>query len=129
MFRLVPAISDAVYRIPPLRTDGEFKKIRFTTSLHLFYACCVIKLHCIFPAITIWHDRSKDNVCRAACFPELGEISIGNASLNQPNRLDCGIENPLQPLRPGHRRMTPNWRLLVMAICDFGLATLAPLRR
>ena len=35
-------------------------------------------------------------------------------------------ENPLQPLRPGYCRMTPNWRLLVLAICDFGLATLAP---
>jgi hypothetical protein len=38
-------------------------------------------------------------------------------------------ENPLQPLRPGHGRMTPNWRFFALAICVFGLATLAPLRR
>ena len=38
-------------------------------------------------------------------------------------------ESPLQPLCPGHDRMTPNWCLLILAICAFGLATLAPLRR
>jgi len=38
-------------------------------------------------------------------------------------------EHPLEPLRPGHGRMTPNWRLLVLAICVFGLATLTPLCR
>jgi hypothetical protein len=31
--------------------------------------------------------------------------------------------------KTGHRRMTPNWRLFALAICVFGLATLAPLRR
>ena len=44
-------------------------------------------------------------------------------------RLNVDIENPLQPLSPGHGRMTLNWRLLLLALCTFGLATLAPLRR
>ncbi len=43
--------------------------------------------------------------------------------------LNVYIENPLEPLRPGHRRMTSNWRLFALTICVFGLATLAPLRR
>ncbi len=110
----------------------------------------------------------------------------GNASLNQPNRLDCGGarlsgnrsaarvgafscrcisiflittgssmqamilavppqtwhvstsvspkaptfgENPLQALGPGHRRMTLNWRFLVLAIRCFGLVAFSPFCR
>ena len=29
-------------------------------------------------------------------------------------RLNVDIETPLQPLRPGHGRMTLNWRLLIL---------------
>ncbi len=43
--------------------------------------------------------------------------------------LNINGEYPLEPLGPGHRRMTLNGRFLVLAICVFGLATLAPLRR
>jgi hypothetical protein len=35
-------------------------------------------------------------------------------------RLNVNLENPLQPLRPGHGRMTLNWRLLLLAIRCFG---------
>ena len=38
-------------------------------------------------------------------------------------------ENPLQPLRPGHGRMTLNWRLLLLAIRCFGPVAFSPLRR
>jgi hypothetical protein len=38
-------------------------------------------------------------------------------------------ENPLQPLRSGQWPHDAEQRLLVMAICDFGIAILAPLPR
>jgi hypothetical protein len=38
-------------------------------------------------------------------------------------------ENPLQPLRPGHGRMTLNWRLLLLAIRCFGLVAFSPFCR
>ena len=43
--------------------------------------------------------------------------------------LNINLENPLQPLRPGHGRMTLNWRLLLLAIHCFGLVAFSPLRR
>ena len=38
-------------------------------------------------------------------------------------------EYPLQPLRPGHGRMTLNWRLLLLAIHCFGLVSFSPFCR
>ena len=44
-------------------------------------------------------------------------------------RLNVDIENPLQALGPGHRRMMLNWRFLILDICSFRFATLAPFCR
>ena len=46
-----------------------------------------------------------------------------------PARLNVNLENPLQPLRPSHGRMTLNWRLLLLAIRCFRPVALSPLRR
>jgi hypothetical protein len=43
--------------------------------------------------------------------------------------LNINLENPLQPLRPGHGRMTLNGHLLLLAIRCFGLVTFSPLCR
>jgi len=126
---------------------------------------------------------NRDPVASAQCS---NHRWYGNASLNQPNRLDCGGarlsgnrgatradnlssmyvriflmttgssmqamtlavppqtrhvstsispkaptfgEYPLQTLGPGHRRMALNWRFLILDICSFRFATLAPLCR
>jgi hypothetical protein len=50
-------------------------------------------------------------------------------SSTDPARLNVNIEHPLQPLRPGHGRMTLNWRLLLLAIRCFGLVAFSPFCR
>ena len=46
-----------------------------------------------------------------------------------PALLHVDIENPLEPLSPGHGRMTLNRGFLVLATRSFGLAAFAPLCR
>ena len=44
-------------------------------------------------------------------------------------RLNINLENPLQPLRPGHGRMTLNGYLLLLAIRCFALVAFSPFCR